>query len=75
MSSAELTSVEHQHLERTVQLAAEALRAGDQPFGSVLVSADGQILAEDRNRVRSLGDSTRHPEFELARWAAVHLTA
>ncbi|MFE4337110.1 nucleoside deaminase, partial [Streptomyces sp. NPDC056831] len=50
-----MTGVEHQHLERAVQLAAEALRAGDQPFGSVLVSADGQILAEDRNRVRSLG--------------------
>ncbi|MFD4941451.1 nucleoside deaminase [Streptomyces sp. NPDC058239] len=75
MSSAELTGVEHQHLERAVQLAAEALRAGDQPFGSVLVSADGEVLAEDRNRVHSLGDNTRHPEFELARWAAVHLTA
>ncbi|MFJ5720616.1 nucleoside deaminase [Streptomyces sp. NPDC093149] len=75
MSTVELTGAEHQHLERAVGLAAEALRAGDAPFGSVLVSAEGQILAEDRNRVNSLGDSTRHPEFELARWAAEHLTA
>ncbi|UXY25864.1 nucleoside deaminase [Streptomyces sp. HUAS TT20] len=60
-------------LRRCVELAAEALTAGDEPFGSVLVSAEGDVLAEDRNRVAS-GDRTRHPEFELARWAAEHLT-
>ncbi len=61
------------HLRRCVELAREALDAGDEPFGSVLVSGDGQVLAEDHNRVAS-GDATRHPEFELARWAAAHLT-
>ncbi|MGW2829488.1 nucleoside deaminase [Streptomyces sp. NPDC001286] len=61
------------HLRRCVELAAEALRAGDEPFGSVLVGGDGTVLAEDRNRVAS-GDRTRHPEFELARWAAARLT-
>ena len=29
---------------------------------------------EDRNRVKD-GDETRHPEFEIARWSASHLTA
>jgi tRNA(Arg) A34 adenosine deaminase TadA len=62
------------HLRRCVELATEALEAGDWPFGSVLVGADGAVLAEDRNREVSLGDPTRHPEFELARWAATHLT-
>src|SRR5690606_23308006 len=33
----------------------------------------GRVLAEDRNRVGT-GDRTRHPEFELARWAAANLT-
>ncbi|MFK0117799.1 nucleoside deaminase [Streptomyces sp. NPDC090994] len=61
------------HLRRCVQLAAEALAAGDEPFGSVLVSGDGTVLAEDHNRVAS-GDRTRHPEFALARWAADRLT-
>ena len=61
------------HLRRCVELAAEALEAGDWPFGSVLVGGDGTVLAEDRNREVSLGDATRHPEFELARWAAAHL--
>ena len=63
------------HLRRCVELAAEAVDAGDFPFGSVLVAADGRVLAEDRNREVSLGDATRHPEFELARWAAANLTA
>ncbi|SDN44889.1 tRNA(Arg) A34 adenosine deaminase TadA [Streptomyces sp. cf386] len=61
------------YLRRCVELATEALEAGDEPFGSVLVGADGAVLAEDHNRVAS-GDRTRHPEFELARWSAAHMT-
>ena len=63
------------HLRRCVELAAEAVDAGDYPFGSVLVAGDGRVLAEDRNREHSAGDATRHPEIELARWAAANLTA
>jgi tRNA(Arg) A34 adenosine deaminase TadA len=62
------------HLRRCLELAAEALDAGDQPFGSVLVAADGRVLFEDRNRVGG-GDHTRHPEFEIARWAAGNMSA
>ncbi|MET8829221.1 nucleoside deaminase [Streptomyces sp. NPDC004610] len=61
------------YLRRCLELAEEALAAGDEPFGSVLVGADGAVLAEDRNRIAG-GDRTRHPEFELARWSAAHLT-
>jgi tRNA(Arg) A34 adenosine deaminase TadA len=61
------------HLRRCVALAAEALEAGDDPFGSVLVDGEGQVRAEDRNRVAG-GDRTQHPEFALARWAAAHMT-
>jgi tRNA(Arg) A34 adenosine deaminase TadA len=64
---------EHKYLRRCVELAREALAAGDEPFGSVLVDADGRVRAEDRNRVAG-GDETRHPEFELARWAANNMT-
>nr|WP_202477249.1 nucleoside deaminase [Streptomyces sp. SID5470] len=41
------------YLRRWVEPAAEALEAGDEPFGSVLVGAEGEILAEDHNRVAS----------------------
>ncbi|ADJ28029.1 nucleoside deaminase [Nitrosococcus watsonii] len=62
-----------QYLRRCVELAAKALESGDEPFGSVLVAADGKVLFEDRNRVAS-GDRTRHPEFEIARWAAANMS-
>ncbi|MBB4961440.1 nucleoside deaminase [Micromonospora polyrhachis] len=61
------------HLRRCIELAGEALDQGDEPFGSVLVAADGTVLAEDHNRVAG-GDRTRHPEFELARWAAANMS-
>lgn len=61
-------------LRRCVELAREALAHGDGPFGSVLVDGDGRVLAEDRNRDSSNDDPTYHPEIELARWAAGHLT-
>jgi tRNA(Arg) A34 adenosine deaminase TadA len=70
----EVTEADLPYLRRCVELATEAVEAGDFPFGSVLVAADGTVLAEDRNREVTTGDPTRHPEFELARWAAAHMT-
>jgi len=62
------------HLQRCIELARAALENGDEPFGSVLVSANGDVLAEDQNRVGG-GDHTQHPEFALARWAAGNMTS
>ena len=42
------------HLRRSIELATEALEAGDQPFGSVLVDGDGHVLHEDRNRANTV---------------------
>ncbi|KAJ2977135.1 hypothetical protein NUW58_g7901 [Xylaria curta] len=70
------TPTELSHLRRTIALAAEALEAGDSPFGSVLVDGKNpsSVLHEDRNRTKTMDDATRHPEFEIARWAAAHMT-
>ncbi|GAA1806488.1 nucleoside deaminase [Agromyces neolithicus] len=62
------------HLRRAVELAREAFAAGDGPFGSVLVDGGGVERFADRNREVSTSDPTRHPEFEIARWAAANLT-
>lgn len=62
------------YLQRCVELASRALALGDEPFGSVLVAADGTVLFEDHNRVITR-DPTYHPEFEIARWAAENMTA
>lgn len=55
-----------------MELAEAAVAAGDEPFGSVLVAADGSVLLEDHNRV-SGGNGTRHPELAIALWAAEHV--
>src|SRR5690554_5973633 len=64
---------DRKQLQRCIELATEVLAAGDEPFGSVLVSAQGEVLFEDRNRVAG-GDHTQHPEFAIARWAAQNLS-
>ena len=68
-----ITDADRVHLTRAVDLAEQALEAGDEPFGSVLVSATGETLFEDHDHVAG-GDHTQHPEFAIARWAAAHLT-
>ncbi|AXI09281.1 nucleoside deaminase [Oceanobacillus sp. 143] len=64
-----ISDTDLKHLRRSVELAKIALEKGDEPFGSVLVSADGEVLFEDHNHVAG-GDHTQHPEFAIARWAA-----
>lgn len=61
------------YLLRCIELAKTALEVGDEPFGSILVSESGDVLAEDHNHVAG-GDHTQHPEFALARWAAENMT-
>ena len=68
-----INDLDLKHLKRCVELAEIALEKGDEPFGSVLVSEDGQVLAEDHNHVAG-GDHTRHPEFTLAKWSASNMT-
>lgn len=67
-----IDDVDRAHLRRCVELARTALESGNQPFGSVLVHADGRVLFEDHNRDAD-GDRTRHPEFAIARWSVMHL--
>jgi tRNA(Arg) A34 adenosine deaminase TadA len=68
-----LTPDDLRHLRRCLALATEALEAGDEPFGSLLVGANGEVLAEARNRVNEL-NALAHPELALAQWAAAHLS-
>jgi tRNA(Arg) A34 adenosine deaminase TadA len=68
-----VTDQDRVYLRRCVELAREAAAEGSQPFGSVLVDASGTVLFEDHNRAKD-GDPTQHPEFAIARWAAVNLS-
>lgn len=68
-----ITDRDRQHLRRCIELATEALDAGDEPFGSVLVDGEGYVLYEDRNRINTV-DATYHPEIAVAKWAAQNMT-
>jgi tRNA(Arg) A34 adenosine deaminase TadA len=61
------------HLRRCLELAARARADGHEPFGSLLVGGDGDVLVELTNTVGT-GDVTGHPELALAAWASQHLS-
>ena len=60
-----LSAADVEYLRRCVDLARQALEAGDEPFGSLLLDADGAVRFEDHNHVAG-GDATRHPELAIA---------
>ena len=73
MEKSTLSEADRTHLRQCVTLARQALEAGDEPFGSVLVDASGAVVHTDRNRIAT-GDPTAHPELALTRWAIEHLS-
>lgn len=64
-----MTSIHESFMKKCLDVAHAAARAGDEPFGALLV-ADGQILLEGKNTVVTSGDRTGHAELNLARAAA-----
>ncbi|RFC63790.1 nucleoside deaminase [Fulvimarina endophytica] len=67
-----IDETDRRHLVRCVELARQAVNEGHKPFGSILVSGEGEVLREDFNRTGN-GDATAHPEFALAKWAGLNM--
>jgi tRNA(Arg) A34 adenosine deaminase TadA len=65
-----VTEEDTTRLRRAIALAQEARTRGDEPFGAVLLAADGAPLAEAGNRVSTGGDPTAHAEMAAIRDAA-----
>jgi tRNA(Arg) A34 adenosine deaminase TadA len=57
-------------LRRAITLARAARDHGNQPFGSLLASADGAVLLEAENTVVTERDATGHAEANLVRLAS-----
>lgn len=62
--------IHEDHLRRAFQLAREAGQRGDGAFGALLVSADGDVVLEAGNSVRTDSDCTAHAETNLVREAS-----
>lgn len=46
-----------------------AMDEGEMPYGTVIVTRDGTVVARTHDRVDGLGDPTRHAEFDVVRMA------
>lgn len=57
-------------LRRSIQVAEQARREGNHPFGAVLADADGNVLLEAGNTVNTAHDVTGHAETNLVREAS-----
>jgi tRNA(Arg) A34 adenosine deaminase TadA len=58
------------HLRRALELAREAREHGNHPFGALLVDAEGNVVLEAQNTVRTDRDVTAHAETNLVRAAS-----
>ena len=56
-------------MQRALALAAAAAERGEVPVGAVLLSAQGEVLAEAHNRVETDADPTAHAELLAIRAA------
>lgn len=62
-----LSEVDLSHLRRAIHLAGAAREHGNHPFGALLVSPRGELLAEAENSVVTGSDCTAHAELNLVR--------
>lgn len=60
------------HMQRAIEIARDARRQGELPFGAVLVGSDDQVVLEERDRVAEFRDPTRHAETHLVKQACMH---
>ncbi len=57
------------YMRRALALAEACLPHGDVPVGCVIVSPDGEVVGQGRNRREELRDATAHAETEAIRRA------
>lgn len=57
-------------MRRALAQAERAKRAGELPYGAILVDRDGKILAETHDEVAARGDPTAHAELLAVQRAA-----
>ena len=55
------------YLRRAITLSAEGSAKGNRPFGAVVVTADGTVLAEAHNDNAATGDCSAHAEVNALR--------
>lgn len=62
-----LSERDGRYLRKAIGWSHAARRKGNRPFGAVIVSAEGEVLAEDYNSTKETGDVTAHAETNAVR--------
>jgi len=60
------------YMRIAIELAREALNAGEVPVGCVVVDAAGEVIGRGRNRREEDRDATAHAEIEAIRQACAN---
>jgi tRNA(Arg) A34 adenosine deaminase TadA len=68
-----MTPADESHLLAAIELARRARDHGNNPFGALLVDADGNVVLEVENTVVTDRDVTAHAELSLMRQAGARL--
>lgn len=61
------------HMDAALEQARAAALRGEVPVGAVIVSPEGQVVAQAGNRTRELNDPTAHAEMLVIRQACAAL--
>ena len=64
-----MTNDDERHLLAAIELAGRARANGNHPFGALLVDADGNVVLEAENTIKTARDCTGHAETNLMRMA------
>lgn len=70
MEEVELNAEDQLHLREAIRLSADARRAGNMPYGALLVNAASQVLLGAGNTQVTGRDCTGHAETNLMREAS-----
>ena len=65
-----LNQIELQHLKMAIEIAHNARKHGNHPFGAILVDENNQVLLQAENTVVTESDCTGHAETNLMRQAS-----
>lgn len=66
------TASDETYLRHAIALALQSRGNGRHPFGAIIVTDEGAVLAEHESRKERGGDATQHAELEAVRVASAH---
>lgn len=59
------SSIHEFHIRSTIQLAVDSVKHGNHPFGALLLSPSGEVIAKAENTVITQNNPTHHAEMNV----------